>query len=115
VLGSVMELTDGMSVVAYSLGICGHVTHLRSPPEMRHTTNNSLSLAEWFRETNRRRRCWLTSHATAKGPDTVVCADIHNTFRGLASSSPNDQHRRKKEKKLHQAETRTSADSSLIP
>jgi len=79
---SVPEPTEGLSVVAYSLGLCGHVTHLRSPPppEMRHTAKNSLSLAEWFRATNWRRWCWLTSHATAKGPDTVVYADIHNTW-----------------------------------
>jgi len=54
---SVPEATEDPSVVAYSLGLGGHVTHLRSPPEMRHAAKNSLSLAEWFRATNWRRRC----------------------------------------------------------
>jgi len=37
-----------------------------------------LCSSEW--PTSEKRRCWLTSHATAKGPDTVVCAHIHNSM-----------------------------------
>jgi len=43
---SAPEPTEDLSVVAYSLGLCGHVTHLRLPLEWRHTAKNSLSLAE---------------------------------------------------------------------
>jgi len=45
-LVSVLESLEAVRADAYCLGLCGHVTHLQLPLEMRHTAKIKTSLSE---------------------------------------------------------------------